>query len=421
MSEPGGVNRLLLMLLLGLAAPASAETLGEAIDRAVAGNPVLAAARARQDALAEAPAQARAAALPSAAVEGGVSYDHEGDGKTAQAAVSAAMPIWTGGRVSSALRVANADVKAGEEELRNAQAGLLADVVLSYADLLYQQQAVEVAKLGIGRLDRQVAEAQSRYRLGQATRTDVAQLEAQRASMAAALAQAEGALADATARYTATIGEPQGALSREIAPPLGLPASLAEARGAAEAANPLLLQQQQRVEAARAGIDRERAERAPAIDLAGRYGRGTILDNRSGAGFENASVGVALRLPLLSGGMVQSRVREARATHRAEQFEYEAVGRRTAQSADSAWAALLAARNALSANQLGLQAAELALAGVRSEYRYGLRSTLDILVADQSLTAAQLAVARSRRDLLLAQTDLLRVSGRLNSGSYAGS
>ncbi|TPE64941.1 type I secretion protein TolC [Sandaracinobacter neustonicus] len=415
------MNRLLLVLLLGLSTPAAAETLGEAIGRAVAGNPTLAAARARQDARAEAPAQARAAALPSAAVEGAVDYDRESDGRTADVAVTAAMPIWTGGRVESALRVAKAEVKAGEEELRDAQAGLLAEVVLSYADLLYQQQAVEVAKLGIGRLDRQVAEAQSRYRLGQATRTDVAQLEAQRASMAAALAEAEGALADATARYTATIGEPQGALSADISPPSGLPATLAEARGAAATANPLLLRQQQLVEAARAGIDRERAERAPAIDLAGRYGRGTMLDNRPGAAFETASVGVALRLPLLSGGMVRSRVREAQAMHRAEQFEYEAVGRSTTQSADSAWAALLAARNGLSANQLGLQAAEVALAGVRSEYRYGLRSTLDILVADQSLTAAQLAVARSRRDLLLAETDLLRVSGRLDTGSYAGS
>lgn len=415
------MNRLLIVLLLGLSAPAAAETLGEAIGRAVATNPTLAAARARQDARAEAPAQARAAALPIASVEGGVDYDRESDGRTASAAVSAAMPIWTGGRVNSALRVARAEVKAGEEELRDAEAGVLAEVVLSYADLLYQQQAVEVAKLGIGRLDRQVAEAQSRYRLGQATRTDVAQLEAQRASLAAALAQAEGALADATARYTATIGEPEGALSREITPPAALPATLAEARGAAVAANPLLLRQSQLVEAARAGIDRERSERAPAIDLAGRYSRGTMLDNRPGAGFENASVGVALRLPLLSGGMVQSRVREAQATHRAEQYEYEAVGRSTAQSVDSAWAALLAARGGLSANQLGLQAAELALAGVRSEYRYGLRSTLDILVADQSLTAAQLAVARSHRDLLLAQTDLLRVSGRLDARSYAGS
>ena len=410
-----------MLLLLGLATPAAAETLGEAVGRAVASNPTLAAARARQDARAEAPAQARAAALPGASLEGGVNYDEESAGRTAAVAVSAVMPIWTGGRVESALRVAKADVKAGEEELRDAQARLLAEVVLSYADLLYQQQAVEVAKLGIGRLNRQVSEAQSRYRLGQATRTDVAQLEAQRASMAAALAQAEGALADATARYTATIGEPQGLLSAEIAPPAGLPATLAEARSAAADANPLLRRQRQQVEAAKAGIDRERAERAPIIDLAARYGRGTILGNRPGAGFESASAGVALRLPLLSGGMVQSRVREARATYRAEQFEYEAAGRSTAQSVDSAWAALLAAQGALSANRLGLQAAEVALAGVRSEYRYGLRSTLDILVADQSLTAAQLAVARSRRNLLLAQTDLLRVSGRLESSSYTGS
>ena len=37
-----------------------------------------------------------------------------------------------------------------------------------------------------------------------------------------------------------------------------------------------------------------------------------------------------------------------------------------------------------------------------------LRTTLDILVADESLRAAQLALARSRSDALVAQAELLR-------------
>ncbi len=53
-----------------VAAPASAETLREAIAAAWEGNPELAAARARQEALAETPDQARAAGRLTAGATG---------------------------------------------------------------------------------------------------------------------------------------------------------------------------------------------------------------------------------------------------------------------------------------------------------------------------------------------------------------
>jgi outer membrane protein len=124
-------------------------------------------------------------------------------------------------------------------------------------------------------------------------------------------------------------------------------------------------------------------------------------------------------VPLLTGGLVSSRVRQAEATYRAERFQIDAAAREAIRGADAAWATLIAARARLKANVDGLAAADLALKGVRAEYSYGLRSTIDILVADQSFRAAQLAVARSRSDILIAQAALLRATGRLSGEAYA--
>ncbi|WP_294310941.1 TolC family protein, partial [uncultured Sphingomonas sp.] len=267
---------------LSAATPASAETLREAMAAAWEGNPELAAARARQEALAETPNQARAAGRPTAGATGNAGYDrlgYDGSGTrtgttSALGGVNATLPIWTGGRVSSAVRAAKGDVAAGGEALRDVEADVLERVVGAYADLLYTQQAVEVARVGIARLDSQVAEARSRYGLGQATRTDVAQLEAQRASVVSNLVDAEGAAATAAAAYRAIVGRDAGMLDPTIAPPVALPRTLADARAAAEASNPLLLAQQRRVDAATARIDQARADGAPAVDLAGGYGRG---------------------------------------------------------------------------------------------------------------------------------------------------
>ncbi len=412
---------------LSAATPASAETLREAMAAAWEGNPELAAARARQEALAETTNQARAAGRLTAGATGNAGYDRLGyDGSdtrtgttSALGGVNATLPIWTGGRVSSAVRAAKGDVAAGGEALRDVEADVLERVVGAYADLLYTQQAVEVARVGIARLDSQVAEARSRYGLGQATRTDVAQLEAQRASVVSNLVDAEGAAATAAAAYRAIVGRDAGMLDPTIAPPAALPRTLADARAAAEASNPLLLAQQRRVDAATARIDQARADGAPAVDLAGGYGRGMQWAGGQTNGFDSAAnAGLALRIPLLTGGLVASRVRQAEAARRAERFDADAVARGVVRATDTAWASLTAAQGRLTASAEGLKAADLALKGVRAEYGFGLRSTIDILVADQSYRAAQLAVARAQVDVLTAQAALLRATGRMGRGAF---
>jgi outer membrane protein len=400
--------------------PAHGETLREAIAAAYETNPELAAARARQEALAEAPQQARAEGRLVAEANGDLGYDRFGSGTGGVGTVGANLPIWTGGRVSASVRAAQRQVAAGAEGVRDTEAAILQSVVAAYADLLYQQQAVEVARVGIERLERQVAEARARLDLGQATRTDVAQLEAQRASVVGNLADAEGGLAAVAASYRAIVGRPPvGALSPEIPTPAALPATIETAREAAGFDNPMLLRQRRATEAAAAQIDRERAERAPSLGLSGAYGYGAQRVHGDLRGYEAAARGgLTLRIPLLTGGLVASRVRQAEATFRAEQFTTEAAQREAERQVDAAWGTLSAARRRLEADIEGLAAADLALKGVRAEYGFDLRSTLDILVADQSFRSAQLSVARSRSDVLNAEAALLRATGRMTEAAF---
>lgn len=72
----------LLVGVLLLGSPAAAETLPEAIARAWATNPELAAARVRQEALAETPEQARAAGRLTADIDGNAGYDRLGYGRS---------------------------------------------------------------------------------------------------------------------------------------------------------------------------------------------------------------------------------------------------------------------------------------------------------------------------------------------------
>lgn len=401
------------LIMIGVA---DAETLRNAVVAAYETNPQLAAARARQEALAETPEQARAGGRLTAEINGEGGYSRFDYVKGGSGSIGATLPITTFGRVASAVRAASADVAAGNETVRDTLAALLELVVKTYADLLYAQQAVLVAKTDIKLLDQQVAEARSRFKLGQATLTDVAQLEAQRESVVATLADAEGATAAITATYRATVGHDPGVLDALPPAPISLPASAEAAQSQALSTNPVVLQQRLNASADVARIAQERAERNPSLALKGTYGY-SAGENRSF--YNNVAIGgVTLRVPLLTGGLVSSRVRQAESVYRADRFAIDAAEREVIRLVQTSWANLAAAQGRAKANTRRVEAAELALKGVRAEYAFSLRSTLDILIADESLRAAQLALARSQSDVLVEQAGLLRSTGLLGPESY---
>ena len=408
----------LALMAACLAAPAGAQTLAQAIADAYATNPELAEAAARQEALAETTEQARAAGRPTVALDAGL---QAGTGERGDLTVTGRLPLWTGGRVSAAIRTAEAEVDAGQERLREREAAVLEAVVAAYADILFAQEAERIARIGIERLDRQVEEAQVRFDSGQATLTDVAQLEAQRAGVAGNLADAQAALGRARADYLAVVGRAATVLEEPgTASPRAVPPDLATARAIAEEGSPRLLERAALADAAQARIGAARAERAPNLDLQALGGQSSGL---GGGGFAAPSerfgtVGVALRIPLGTGGLVPSRIREAQANARAEDLAVDAARREAIRATDSAWASLGGARQRLAAGRQALQSAEIALSGVRAEYELGIRDTLDLLFAEQSLRAAELDVARSRSDVMLAEARLLRAVGRLTGRAY---
>jgi outer membrane protein len=400
--------------------PATAETLRQAVDAAVSTNPVLASSHARQEALAETPEQARAAGRLTAAADGSAGHDISDYGTGGGATVSANLPIWTGGRVSSAVRAARSDVAAGEEGVRDIEAQLIATVVAVYSQLLYDQQAVDIATADNTLLDHQVAEARARLNLGQATRTDVAQLEAQRASGDATLANARAALATDQADYRAVVGHDAQALATPPDRLAALPGTIDQARSRALETNPVYQQHLRASDASDARIAVARANGAPSLSLGTSYGYGFNLTQPGGGGYVRAaSAALVLHVPILTGGLVASQVRQASADHRADQYDADAAAREALRLAETAWIALGNAQAQVSANTDRVAAADLALKGVRAEYSFSLRTTLDILVADESLRAAQLALARSRSDALVAQADVLRATGRLTADSIA--
>ena len=440
----------LITLAMGAgAAPAGAETLKDAIGLAYRTNPTLLAQRANQRALDETIVQARAGLRPTISASAGVDYsrtrtdrvtttgqsipiDTNGDnvpdavgvlpGSTvggtsesdgANASISLSQNIWTAGRTARGIDAAEANVRAGRENLRDIEQQVMASVVQAYADVVRDVEILRIRQENITVLRRQLDESNARFEVGEITRTDVAQSEARLAQSNADLANAQAQLSVSRAAYAAVVG--QAPTNMEALPVLpGLPTDFDAALDVALVENPGVRAATYGLQAAEAHVAAARAEYLPSARLTASYG-GTANDL---SGFDLTdrtafNAGATVSVPLFTGGLNRSRVAQALERANAAQISVEGERRTVLQSVSSAYAQTIAAKSTLQAGEQAVRAASVAAEGVRQEAQVGLRTTLDVLNQELELRSAQVTLASAHRNQYVAQAQLLAAMGRL--------
>ena len=85
----------------------------------------------------------------------------------------------------------------------------------------------------------------------------------------------------------------------------------------------------------------------------------------------------------------------------------------------AAWNDYTASQRVIEASKEQVRANELALEGVEQEQQVGLRTTLDVLDAQQELLDSQLSVIRAERDSYVAAHGLLLSIGKLDAKSLS--
>ena len=406
---------------------ARGETLGDALALAYDTNPTLLARRATLRATDEGYVQAQAGYRPTASVQGTLTTDennetfgqpYAGNYQTSGAGITLTQPIYTGGRVSSQVTAAQATILAGRETLRATEQTVLQAVIGAYVDTRRDEQDVAIAEENVGLLERQLTESRARFGVGEITRTDVAETESRVAAARAQLSSTRAQLATSQAEYTAVVGQVPGKLAPE--PPLAklLPDSLEAAFGAATANNPQVRQQDYAEQASAAKVAAAKAQTRPSVSVqaslgyaGGVYGISSPFVNYGHAVAATATATV----PLFTGGLTSSQVRAAAETDNADRIGIETIRRQVMFQVSKAWNQLLAARANLTAIETEVSAANIAFEGTRQEARVGLRTTLDVLITEQDLSNAQLALVGARHDEYLAGAALLVAMGGLEA------
>lgn len=430
----GSAWPLLAITALGLAlgwTPVEAETLPEAIAFAYQSNPTLQSARAQLRATDETYIQARSAYGPTIQLQGVANYNNDRlrrsfSGDTAlpsnnsrtnlgQAEVVVEQPLYSGGRTTLEIQGAEERIRAGREALRASEQNIVFAVVQAYEDVRRDRQSIVARQTNLAALIDQLKETRARMRAGEVTQTDTSQAEAQVQAEEANVALAENQLLASEAEYTTAVGRNPGILPPP--PPLpGLPANATEAFDLGGRASPDFLQALDTERVSRTAIQIARTEERPTVLLRGTYGYSASLSPLNYRNRDRALTGQAVvTIPFFSSGRIRSDIRQAAELNGSDRLSIESARRLMVQNIADAWNQMIIYDANIARETAQVDAAATAFKGMRIEYRAGQRSTLDVLIAEETLRDAELAKLAAQHDAYVSQALVLRYIGRLDA------
>lgn len=412
--------------------PVLADTLDEALAAAHAHNPNLEEARLAVLAAREERSQAFSAYLPALGVTGSAGAQSvesdttsilgpsttETDLEPTTASAQLTQQVFTGFRRSGQSRLADANITGAREGLRAREQNVLLAAVDAYVGVLREQEIVRLREEHVDGLSRLLAGARRQLDVGEVSRTDVAQAQTRLAGARASLVRSRADLEGAQARYIAIIGRPPEVLSQIAALPQ-TPATLDDAVRQADAHHPDLGQAESRERAARAQVTIERSALLPQVSIVGRAEENddfsTIETHR-----ESTSAVAQFSMPLFEGGYGWSRTRQARINVDRAEARTEAQRREVIADVTSAWSDLKASREILSVANEQVEASAIAVEGAERERGFGLRSTLDVLDAEEEARNALIARARANSDAVISAYALMAATGALTLATATG-
>lgn len=395
---------------------------------ALANDPVYASARFANQAAREREPQARSALLPNVGASIGYNQIWQ-DSSTPNVsnsfsswgpALQLTMPIYRP-QNRDALSQARLAVQSSEAQLAQARQDLILRVTQAYFDVLAAQDALTAIEASKKATAEQLAQARREFEVGTKTIVDTHEAQARFDQIAAQEQVARGDLIVKRNALRAIIGRDAGdaLLPLRDAPQLTPPQPAdveAWAKRAEESSHGVAVARAA-AEIAQLETTRSRHGHYPTLDLTASISQsrtsGSLTSDASNT-FRDSRIGVQLNVPIYSGGLIQSRVREALANEERARFDLESARRNAAQGARQAFTGVdfgLAQVRALESAEVS---AKSQLDSTRLGYQVGVRINLDVLNATTQLFNTQRDLKKARYDFLVNGLRLKSAVGALD-------
>jgi len=421
--------------LVGACTAAAADTLEWALVQAYQNNPSLNAQRAALRATDENVPQALSGYRPKLSVTSSdgfnyastlsdtvnqavspnsVSYSNLArDFGTRGVSATATQTLFNGFQTANRTRQAESQVMGARETLRVTEQQVLLDASTSYMNLLRDQAILDLNRRNVEVLTEQLKQTRDRFNVGEVTRTDVAQAESRLAAGRSALLGAQSNFVTSQANYRRVIGVDPGRLAPGTPVDRLSPALLPVAIDQGQQQSPSVLAAMYGVDIAELGVKVSEGALYPNLGLTANAGK-TYSPAYNVLKQTTASVLGVLTVPIYQGGAEYSAIRQSKETLGQQRLNLDVNRDQARATVVQSWGQLDAAKAQIEATTAQVNAAEIALNGVREEARVGQRTTLDVLNAQQELVNARVALVTAQHDRVVASYTLLAAVGGLS-------
>ena len=293
---------------------------------------------------------------------------------------------------------------------------VLHSAIDSYSNLILAREKLDINGKNLNLLKRQVQNDKIRLDRGQITIADLAQSESSLAGAQAQFTQAKSDLLIAKLTYENIIGKisDPNKLKKNLNAIVSIPTSLNEA---------INLSKQNNLDIKIAKFDLVQSEKDLAISKSDLSPTASLSIERSYADDisstiderEKDTLKATVSWPFYSGGKKRSTInKNSNLTTRKKLLLDDAI-RTNKTNVASAWSSLESSEGFLNSIKAQVRAAQIANDGIAAEYERGSRTTLDVIQSNALLLSAQISLVSSEKNYLMAQYNLLKSVGLLNS------
>lgn len=337
------------------------------------------------------------------------------DGTTAPRSVgiTASQTLFNGQQTANRVRAAESQVSGAREGLRVLEQTVLFNAASIYMDYLRDAAILEVQRSNVRVLEETLRQVRDRFNVGEVTRTDVAQSEAQLAAGRTSLLSAESTLNTTRANYRRIIGSEPGRLTPGRPVDRFLPRTLLGAVELGLMENPSVIAAMYGIDVSHLQVKINEGALLPTVTLQASVTKSYETTPTTLQTF-NAQAVAQVAVPIYQGGAEYALIRQSKESLAQQRLALEQQRDVTRAAITQAWGQLEAAKAQMTSAQAQVSASETALNGVREEARVGQRTTLDVLNAQQALVNARTTLVTAQHDRVVASYNVLQAIGRLS-------
>ena len=290
------------------------------------------------------------------------------------------------------------------------------DAIDAFTNLIFARETLAINSKNLNLLIRQLESDKIRRDRGQITNTDLAQTESSLAGAKAQFAKSKSDLEISKLNYENIIGKlsDPSKLQKNSNAIVNIPKNLNEAINLSKQNNPDLLIAKLDLEKSKKDLNISESDLKPtaSLSLQRTYtdDLNTTVDEK-----EQDILKATVSWPFYSGGKKRYTINKNNNLTNRKRLLLDDAIKNNYTNVASAWSSLQSSESFLNSVKVQVKAARIANEGISAEYERGSRTTLDVIQSNSLLLSAKISLANSEKNYLMAQYNLLKVIGLLNS------